>query len=81
MLSMETKTKLKPEEVIKRAVDFFGPGGYKMAVKRESPDCVFFEGGGGGVEVTTCTEGKRTTVEFVSREWDNQVKEFMSTLN
>ncbi len=80
MLSMETKTKLKPEDVIKRAVEFFGPKGYKLAVKRESPDCAYFEGGGGGVEVTTCVKDKRTSVELVSNQWDIQVKEFIGTI-
>ena len=67
MLSIEAKTKLKPEEVIKRAVDFFGPKGYKLKVTNQSSDCASFEGGGGGVEITTCVEGKRTSAEFTSR--------------
>ena len=80
MLSIAAKTKLKPEEVIKRAVDFFGPKGYKLTVKEQSADCASFEGGGGGVEVSTCIEGKQTSVDFTSREWDYQVKEFIGTL-
>ena len=80
MLAIETKTRLKPEEVIKRAVDFFGPKGYKLKVKSQSSDCASFEGGGGGVEVNTCVEGKQTSVEFTSREWDYQVKEFIGKI-
>jgi len=81
MLSIEAKTKLKPEEVIKRAVDFFGPKGYKLKVTNQSSDCASFEGGGGGVEITTCVEGKRTSAEFTSREWDYQVKEFIGKIS
>ncbi len=80
MLKMAKKTKLSPEEVIKRAVEFFGPAGHGLKVKEQCADSVYFEGGGGIVEVTTCAEGKGTSVELVSREWDYQVKEFISKL-
>ena len=80
MLSLEAKTKLKPEEVIQRALDFFGPKGYKLAVRQKSPECAYFEGGGGGVEINVCLEGKQTTVSFTSNEWDSQVKEFVGNL-
>ena len=81
MLSIEAKTKLNPEQVIKTAVDFFGPKGYKLVVKNQSADCASFEGGGGGVEVSACAEGKQTSVEFTSREWDYQVKEFIGKIS
>ena len=77
MLKIATKTKLSPEEAVKRAVEFFGPGGYGLKVMEQSINCASFEGGGGGVEVTACTEEKRTSVELISREWDYQVKEFI----
>jgi len=81
MLKMSAKTKLSPEEVIRRAIAFFGPGGYGLAVKDESASYVCFEGGGGGVEVSASTEGKRASVELVSREWDYQVKEFLGKIS
>ena len=81
MLRMATKTKLSPEEAIKRAVAFFGPGGYRLEVKEQSTGYAYFEGGGGGVEVTACAEEKGTSVELVSREWDYQVKEFIHTIS
>ena len=80
MLKIATKTKLSPEEAIKRAVEFFGPGGYGLKVKEQNPDCASFEGGGGGVEVTACAEEKGTSVELESREWDFQVKEFIKKI-
>ena len=80
MLSLSAKTKLKPEQVIKQAVDFFGPKGYKLNVTNQAVDYIVFEGGGGGVEVTTSVDGKQTSVDLVSREWDYQVKEFMTKL-
>ncbi len=81
MLKIVTKTKLSPEEVIKRVVEFFGPGGYGLEVKNQAPGCAYFEGGGGGVNVTACTEEKGTSVELESREWDYQVKEFIRKIH
>ncbi len=81
MLNITTKTKLSPEEVVKQAVDFFGPNGYKLEVKEQSADCAYFEGGGGGVDVIACSEEKETSVEFTSREWDYQVKEFIGKIH
>jgi len=77
MLRLSTTSKLNPEEVIKRAVKFFGPEGYGLEVREETASGATFEGSGGGVEVTASTEGKKTTVELTSREWDYQVKEFI----
>ncbi len=81
MLKIATKTKLSPEEAVKRAVEFFGPGGYGLEVKTQTPACAYFEGGGGIVNVTACAEEKRTSVELESREWDYQVKEFIGKIS
>ena len=80
MLNIAAKTKLKPAEVIKRAVDFFGPKGYKLAVKSQSADGATFEAAGGRVEVSASVAGKQTSVDVTSREWDYQVKEFLGKL-
>jgi hypothetical protein len=77
MLRLSIKSKLSPEEVIKRAVKFFGPAGYGLTVREETGNGVALEGGGGGVEVTAFAEGKKTNVELSSREWDYQAKEFI----
>jgi hypothetical protein len=80
MLKMEAKTKLGPEEIIKRAIAFFGPGGHGLDVAEQSPGYICFEGGGGVVEVTASAEGKGASVELISREWDYQIKEFLGTI-
>ena len=80
MLKIATKTKLSPEEAIKRAVKFFGSGGYGLNVVEQSTDCASFKRGGGGGQVTACVEGKQTSVELESREWDFQVKEFIGKI-
>ncbi len=81
MIKMSAETKLKPEEVVRRAVNFFGPGGYGLEVKEQTSDYVCLEGGGGVVEVTASAEAKGTSVELVSREWDYQVKEFLGDIS
>lgn len=77
MMTISTKSKLKPEEVIKRAVKYFGPGGYGLKVEEEGNCCASFEGGGGGVRVTVTEEKKGSTVDVESREWDYQAKAFL----
>ena len=78
MLRIEVKTGLRPEDVINRAAKYFG--GFGMQVKNQSPTGISFEGGGGGIELAACADEKITTVEFVSSEWDYQVKEFITTI-
>ena len=80
MLNLSTSTKLDRDEVIKRAVAFFGPTGYGLEVTEEATGCASFKGGGGGVEVIANFEGEKTTVDLTSREWDYQVKEFLDKI-
>jgi hypothetical protein len=77
MLRIATKTKLSPEEVIEKALKFFGPDGYKLKITGQTDTSAGFEGGGGTIAITTCAENSKTDVEFLSREWDYQVKEFI----
>ncbi len=81
MLRIATKTKLSPEDVIDKANEYFGPNGHQLEVTDKSADCIYFKGGGGIVEVTTCPEDDGTSVEFVSTEWDYQVKEFIGKIH
>jgi hypothetical protein len=77
MLRITTKTKLTPEEVIDNAIKFFGPDGYKLKVTNQTDTAASLEGGGGSVEVSACADNGKTSVDFLSREWDYQVKEFI----
>ena len=80
MLKLSTKSKLKPEEVIKRAKKYFGPEGYGLKDEDEGNCCTYFEGGGGSVRVTASEEKKGSTVDLESVEWDYQVKEFLQKI-
>jgi hypothetical protein len=80
MLKIAVRTKLTPEEAIRHAINFFGPNGYKLKVVDQAETSVSLEGGGGSIEITACAEDGKTTVEFISREWDYQVKEFIKAI-
>jgi hypothetical protein len=81
MIRIGSKTRLKPEEVVRRAVNFFGPGGHGLEVTSESEGYVCLAGGGGVIEVIASAEGKGASVELVSREWDYQAKEFLGKIS
>jgi hypothetical protein len=75
------KTRLETGEVLRRAAEFFGPGGLGMKVIERNDCCVSFEGSGGHVTVSAARcEPDRTEVDLETREWDYQVKGFMEKL-
>ena len=80
MLRIATKTKLTPSDVITNAVQFFGPEGFKLKITNKTETSASFDGGGGSIEISTCEGDGKTTVNFISREWDYQVKEFIRAI-
>jgi len=80
MINLEVKTKLSEEEVRERLKAFFGAGGLGLEIKDDNPDCLSFEGGGGFVTATICSEDAKTSVELQTQEWKIQVKKFASRL-
>ena len=76
MLRLSVRTKSRPEDVVKQAVQFFGPAGHALKVTEQSDSCASFEGGGGMVSVAACIDDKGTSVDLETREWESQVKEF-----
>jgi hypothetical protein len=76
MLKLNVRTKSKPEDVVKKALEFFGPGGYGLKITEQSDTCALFEGGGGGIDVTACSDDNGTSVDLETREWEYQVREF-----
>jgi hypothetical protein len=78
MARYSLETKKSAEEVIRKAVDYFGEEGLGLSVANEDPCCVTFEGGGGHVSVTVSQGEARTAVELETREWDYQVRTFMA---
>ncbi len=80
MLRIATQTNLTTEEAIKKAIKFFGPYGYKLKITSQTDTSASFEGGGDSVDVTACEENGKTSVDFLPREWDFQVKEFIGII-
>ncbi|RPI79826.1 MAG: hypothetical protein EHM45_01345 [Desulfobacteraceae bacterium] len=72
------ETKLAPEKVLSKAVEFFKQTGLNL---KQQDDCsASFEGGGGHVIITAEPKGSGADVDLETREWDYQVKEFMKKL-
>lgn len=80
MLRIATKTKMTPEEVIEKAIIYFGIDGYKLEITSQTDTSATFKGDGGSIEMIACKENGKTNVEFLSREWDYQVKEFIKAI-
>jgi hypothetical protein len=76
MLNLHAVTKLPAEDVMKKAIGFFGPGGYGLEIKAQEEGYAYFQGGGGGVEMSIYPENNKTAVDMITREWEYQVKEF-----
>jgi len=81
MARYSVETKLEPEEAIRKAVAYFGKDGLGLEAIEENPCCFHFQGAGGHVAATAYKEGKKTTLELETREWDYQVKQFMKELH
>jgi hypothetical protein len=79
MLRISVETNLKPENVIQQAINLFTKD-YGLKVKEECPDSVELEGSGGGVSIGAKAGDKKTEVEIVTTEFEEQVKEFTNYL-
>ena len=80
MIKISRESKVKPQEAIKKAVAFFGPGGLGLELKEEDSCNAYFEGGGGSVKVMAATGKKGSSVDIESVEWDYQAKQFLDKL-
>ncbi len=70
-------TKLSPEKVIEKAVEYFEKLGLKVTTRDDR--MVRLEGGGGHVTITACSN-KETDVDIVTAEWDYHAKQFMQRI-
>jgi len=71
-------TRLPPEKVIEKAVDFFGKLG--LEVKERDACTLLMEGGGGYIDLSA-SAGKETDVDIVTQEWNAQVKQFLQRIS
>lgn len=77
MLRISKKSKRSVDRVLDTAIEFFGLGGIGLDLVEQSASHLFFQGGGGFVDVTVQLEDKHTDVNVQTREWEYQVKEFL----
>jgi len=80
MIRVAKKTRLKPNEVVERAANFFGEGGEALKEKERGACCISFEGAGGYVAVSIIDEEKHRMVDVESREFEYQVKQFLEKI-
>jgi len=80
MINLEVKTKLSESEICMRLKSFFGEKGLGLKITEETESCLSFEGSGGFVNTTVCKEGNQTKINFQSREWEIQVRNFAASL-
>jgi hypothetical protein len=77
---MAKQTRLNPEDIIARAVEFFGEKGEQLEERDRSRCCIYFEGGGGYVSISIVEDGKKRTLDVETREYEYQVKRFLKSL-
>jgi hypothetical protein len=80
MLRIAKQTRLKPEDIIKKASRFFGEGGEELEEKERNHCCISFEGAGGYVAVSVVDEGKHRVIDVETREFEYQVKAFLKNI-
>lgn len=77
MIRITKQTRLKTEDIIKRASTFFGKGGEALEEKQRNLCCISFEGAGGYVTVSVIEEDKYRTIDVETREFEYQAKRFL----
>ena len=80
MLKIAKQTGLVPEEIIDRALKFFGKGGEGLEEKERNPCCILFEGGGGYLSLSIDDAEKHRMVDVETREFEYQAKQFLGKL-
>ncbi|MDH7508846.1 MAG: hypothetical protein QHH00_05555 [Methanomassiliicoccales archaeon] len=78
MMRFGAHTGLSPDQVVEKAIDYFGKLG--LAIVERGDNYVLLQGGGGRVRVSACKNG-RTDVDIISEEWDYHVKRFIQQIS
>jgi len=81
MLRIATKTKSTPEQVIEKAINFFGPEGLKLKITTQTETTASFEQDEGSVTVSATKDRGKTSVELTTRDWESQVEEFIMMIH
>ena len=81
MLRIATETKLTPQQVVGKAISFFGSDGLKLNITSQTETEISFESGEGFVTIVAGVNKRKTTVEFTTREWESQVEQFIMIIH
>ena len=81
MLRIATETKLTPQQVMQKAISFFGPDGLKLGITGQTETEISFEGSEGFVTMAAGVKKSKTSVEFTTREWESQVEQFIMIIH
>jgi hypothetical protein len=74
-------TKLRPSEVIERAVKHFGALSGGVQTRSRTNDTLCLESPDGYVTLSVCpAEGKKNRLDIETAQFDSQVREFLRTL-
>jgi hypothetical protein len=73
--------KVKPEDIVDAAKNYFGREGLGLKIIDEGVCCIRFEGGGGFVNIFTEPSEGQTRVNLEVREWDNDTKDFLRKIH
>lgn len=80
MIRLGKQSRLKPAEVVQKAVDFFGPAGLGLEVQERTETSVSLKGGGGSITVQAKATDGGADVDIMVVEWDYQANQFMSRI-
>ena len=80
MIRYGKESKLSPQQVVQKAIAFFGPGGLGLELELLSEWEVRFEGGGGHVLVQVHEKGQGSEIELEAVEWEYPAKQFLGKI-
>lgn len=78
MARFKKTSKIECKEVIEKATLFFASDGIGLEVASIDKNSATFKGGGGYVNIECCKVAERAEITIATREWDAQVKRFMT---
>jgi hypothetical protein len=80
MIRYGKDSKFSPQEVVQKAIAFFGPGGIGLETKLLGEGEVRFEGGGGHVLVQVHKKGKGAEIDLLAVEWEYDARRFLGKI-
>ena len=80
MIRLEKESKHSTEQVLERAIKYFGMKGVGLNLTMQTDVFVRFEGGGGYVEMAVKSKEKHTEIDIVAVEWEYQAKQFLGKI-